>query len=155
VRSIKSIAAVAGLSAALVLGVTAVPASAHHSFGQYEMSKVSEIEGTVNKFEWSNPHCWLFVDVAAANGGAPVTYGFELQSVGEMLRRGWKKTSVKPGEKVKVKFRPMRDGTPAGLMASVEKDGQLVGIALGFGAPAAPPGTPPGIPPAAPPPTPR
>jgi hypothetical protein len=126
------------LSGALALGVVVAPALAHHSFGQYDMAKVQEIEGSVNKFEWSNPHCWLFVDVAAVNGGAPVTYGFELQSVGEMLRRGWKKTIVKPGDKVKVKFRPMRDGTPAGLMASVEKDGQLVGTALSFGAAPAP-----------------
>jgi hypothetical protein len=139
-------AAVAGLSAALVLGLVAVPASAHHSFGQYDMSKVAEIEGAVNKFEWSNPHCWLFVDVAAANGGAPVTYGFELQSVGEMLRRGWKKTSVKPGDKLKVRFRPMRDGTPAGLMASVEKDGKPVGNVPGFGAPPAPAAPPPTAP---------
>jgi len=120
VRSIKLF-----LATVLALGVVALPALAHHSFGHYEMSKTAEIEGTVNKFEWTNPHCWLFVDVAA--DGATVTYGFELQSVGEMLRRGWKKTTVKPGEKLKVKFRPMRDGTPAGLLVSAEKDGQRVG----------------------------
>jgi Family of unknown function (DUF6152) len=113
------------LATALAVGVT-LPAFAHHSFGHYEMNKVTEIEGTVNKYEWTNPHCWLFVDVAS-KGGAPVTYGFELQSVGEMLRRGWKKTSMKYGEKVKIKFRPMRDGTPAGLMVSAEKDGKIVG----------------------------
>ena len=94
------------------------------------MNKMSEIEGKVSKFEWSNPHCWLFVDVASSNG-APVTYGFELQSVGEMLRRNWKKTTVKPGDQLKVKFRPMRDGTPAGLLVSAEKDGQMVGTFAG------------------------
>jgi hypothetical protein len=132
VRSIKSVLVVAGLSAVFAVSVV-VPARAHHSFGRYEMTKASEIEGTVHKFEWSNPHCWLFVDVAAADG-ATVTYGFELQSVGEMLRRGWKKTVVKSGDKVKIKFRPMRDGTPAGLLTSAELDGKVVGNVPNFGA---------------------
>ena len=90
------------------------------------MTKVSEIEGTVHRYEWSNPHCWLFVDVTSADG-TPVTYGFELSSVGEMLRRGWKKTTVRYGEKVKVKYRPMVDGTPAGLLVSAERDGTALG----------------------------
>jgi hypothetical protein len=113
------------LTAAVIIAIVS-PASAHHSFGRYNMSELSEIEGFVNKFEWSNPHSWLFVDVAKGDE-APVTYGFELQSVGEMLRRGWTKTIVKPGEKVKVKFRPLHDGNPAGLLVSAEKDGKRIG----------------------------
>lgn len=128
---------VIGLFVAVAIGV-AVPAFAHHSFGRYEMDKTSEIEGTVNKYEWSNPHSWLFVDVASENA-ATVTYGFELQSVGEMLRRGWKKTTFKYGDKVKIKFRPLRDGTPAGLLVSAEKDGKMVGGDFtGSGAPPPP-----------------
>ncbi|HYM34813.1 MAG TPA: DUF6152 family protein [Steroidobacteraceae bacterium] len=125
-RTIKSAQFAAVLATSLAIGIVPVPAFAHHSFGHYAMEKVVEIEGTVNKFEWSNPHCWLFVDVASADG-APVTYGLELQSVGEMLRRGWKKTIVKYGDKVKIKFRPMRDGTPGGLLVSAEKDGKMLG----------------------------
>ncbi len=135
-RSIRSILSVAGLLAALICAI-AVPAFAHHSFGRYDMEKTSEIQGSVAKFEWSNPHSWLFVDVVSANG-ATVTYGFEMQSVGELLRRGWKKTSVKPGDQVKVKFRPLRDGTPAGLLMSADKDGSTIGGSVaGSGAPPA------------------
>src|ERR1700759_3090526 len=101
------------LSMVVLVAAIAGPAFAHHSFGRYDMTATSEIDGVVNKFEWSNPHSWLFVDVTTKD--AVVTYGFELQSVGELLRRGWHKTIVKPGEKLKVKFRPLRDGTPAGL----------------------------------------
>jgi Family of unknown function (DUF6152) len=126
------------LSLVLGLATASGVAFAHHSFGHYSMDKTTEIEGIVSKFEWSNPHCWLFVDVVAANGKS-VTYGFELQSVGEMLRRGWKKNTVKPGEKLKVKFRPMRDGTPAGLLVSAERDGQRIGS---FGGAPPPPPTP-------------
>jgi Family of unknown function (DUF6152) len=113
-RSFRSILAATGLAAALAIGVG--PAVAHHSFGHYAMDKTTEIEGVVSKWEWSNPHCWLFVDVAQPEG-PPVTYGFELSSPGELLRRGWKRTSIKVGDKLKVSFRPMKDGTPAGLLA--------------------------------------
>jgi Family of unknown function (DUF6152) len=115
---------------ALVLAAWITPASAHHSFGRYNMAEISEIEGVVNKFEWSNPHSWLFVDVGGGSEAAK-TYGFELQSVGELLRRGWSKTIVKPGEKVKIKFRPLRDGSPAGLLVSAERDGKMVGNPFG------------------------
>jgi Family of unknown function (DUF6152) len=115
------------LAAALTWGVGVAPACAHHSFGLFDMSKTSDIEGTVVKLEWSNPHCWLFVMVGSADG-TEVSYGFELTSVGEMIRRGWTKTAVKPGDKVKVKFHPVRDGRPAGYMMTVmTADGRYVG----------------------------
>lgn len=124
---------------AVTAGLAMAPAFAHHSFAQYDQTKVSEVEGTVQKFEWSNPHSWLFIRVPSESG-AEVTYGFELQSVGELLRRGWTKTIVKPGDKVKVAFRAMRDGTPAGLMQTVwDASGKPIGRQMGDApAPAAP-----------------
>jgi hypothetical protein len=125
-RSIRSMR-VAVLAAALAASVGVAPVFAHHSFGLFDMSKSSEIDGTVVKLEWSNPHCWLFVMVATPDS-AEVSYGFELTSVGEMIRRGWTKTAVKPGDKVKVKFHPVRDGRPAGYMMTVmTADGRYIG----------------------------
>jgi hypothetical protein len=125
-RSIRSMAA-AVLTAALTGSIGVTPVLAHHSFGLFDMTKSSEIEGTVIKLEWSNPHCWLFVMVASPDS-AESSYGFELTSVGEMIRRGWTKTAVKPGDKVKVKFHPVRDGRPAGYMMTVmTADGRYIG----------------------------
>ena len=126
------------LVSVVCLAAVFAPASAHHSFGRYNMTETSEVEGIVNKFEWSNPHSWLFVDVTGADNGS-TTYGFELQSVGELLRHGWKKTSVTPGEKVKIKFHPLRDGTPAGLLVSAEADGAMIGDAFASRPAEAPP----------------
>ena len=120
----RAILAASALAAALAIGPA--PADAHHSFGHFNMTKTSEVEGVVSKWEWGNPHCWLFVDVVS--GGKPTTYGFELQSPGELMRRGWKRTAIKVGDKYKVSFRPMKDGTPAGLMVSVtDSSGKLIG----------------------------
>jgi hypothetical protein len=126
-RPIRSMAAVAGLAAALAWSVGVAPVSAHHSFGLFDMGKSDEIDGTVIRLEWSNPHCWFFVMVATPDG-AQVSYGFEMTSVGEMTRKGWTKTVLKPGDKVKVKFHPVRDGRPAGyIIAVMTAEGRFVG----------------------------
>jgi len=125
-RPIRSMGTIAGLAAALAC-VGVAPVLAHHSFGLFDMSKSSEIDGTVIKLEWSNPHCWLFVMVASPDS-TQTSYGFEMTSVGEMSRRGWTKTALKPGDKVKVKFHPVRDSRAAGYMVAVmTADGRFVG----------------------------
>jgi hypothetical protein len=137
-RPIRSTATI--LAAALSLCVGASPVSAHHSFGLFDMSKTAEIEGTVVKLEWSNPHCWLFIESGPSSDAAAVNYGFELTSVGEMTRRGWTKISVKPGDKIKVTYHPVRDGRPAGYMMSVmTEDGKYIGRPPPANAPPPPP----------------
>jgi Family of unknown function (DUF6152) len=135
--SIRAAIIVATLSGA----IGTAPVFAHHSFGLYDMSRTVEIDGTVAQMEWSNPHCWLFVQVGTSPG-AQTGYGFEMTSVGEMTRRGWKKTAVKPGDKVKVRFHPLRDGRTGGLMmAVITADGRAIGRTPGAPNPqdAAPP----------------
>jgi hypothetical protein len=122
-RLIRVAAVVATLSGAIGMA----PVFAHHSFGLYDMSRTVEIDGTVAQMEWSNPHCWLFVQVGSSPG-AETGFGFEMTSVGEMTRRGWKKNVVKPGDKVKVRYHPLRDGRTGGLMmAVITADGRMIG----------------------------
>ena len=129
-RWARSIGAISVLAAVLTVGSGLRPAVAHHSFGLYDMTKSLEVEGTVSKFEWSNPHCWLFVKVAAPNA-AEIAYGFEMSSVGEVIRRGWTKHALNPGDRVKVQYHPLRDGRPAGYLMTATVDGKLIGRPLG------------------------
>jgi hypothetical protein len=123
----RSIWAAVAIVVALSGSVGLESVSAHHSFALYDMARTVEIDGSVDKMEWSNPHCWLFVWVAGSES-AKVSYGFEMSSVGEMTRRGWKKIAVKPGDPVKVKYHPLRDGRNGGLMMSVTTaDGHTIG----------------------------
>ena len=125
-KQVRLIFAAPGLSLVLVASFGAAPALAHHSFGFYDMQKATQIEGTVQKYEWSNPHSWLFLAVPSAGG--MTVYGFEMVSVGELLRRGWAKNSIKPGDKIKVTFHPVRDGSPNGLLMSAStSEGVLIG----------------------------
>jgi hypothetical protein len=59
------------------------------------------IEGKVTTLEWKSPHARLYVDVTDQNGET-VNWNFELPSPNTLMRRGWKRDSLKPGDLVKV-----------------------------------------------------
>jgi hypothetical protein len=101
------------LLAAAVLTAGA-SAAAHHSFAPFNTDTEKTITGTVNRFEWTNPHTWVWIDVPDEKGGV-VTWGVEGMSPNYLARRGWTKNTFNPGEKVTVVVRPMRDGSPGGM----------------------------------------
>lgn len=86
----------AGIGVAL-----ATAALAHHSQSEFDFKLKVQIEGTVTKVDWRSPHARLFVDVVGEDGKL-VNWDFELPSPTTMMRRGWKRDSLKPGDKVAV-----------------------------------------------------
>jgi len=102
------------LIAAALVAAMAVTAAAHHSFAPFNMETEKTISGTVKKFDWTNPHTWIWVDVANDKGGVD-TWGIEGMSPNFLGRRGWTKNSLKPGDKVTIVIRPLRDGSPGGM----------------------------------------
>ena len=54
---------------AIGLLFTAGTVSAHHGFAaEYDATKPVKLTGTVTKFEWTNPHAWLYMDVKNDDG---------------------------------------------------------------------------------------
>jgi hypothetical protein len=104
-------------TSAVVL-MAAMPAIAHHSSAGIDRTKSVTLTGTVRQFSWSNPHSWLEVDVRDEKG-AIVTWKVEMTSPAYLVRAGWKSTTLKQGDEVKVTVRPLRDGSPGGLFVSV------------------------------------
>ena len=90
----------------------------HHSAAGVDRSKTVTVEGTVKQFKWGNPHAWLDVEVPNSKGSVDV-WSFEMTSPTFLVRAGWKATSVKAGDKVKVVGRPLKNGDPGGLFVSV------------------------------------
>ncbi len=117
-------------SAALAVALLVASASvfAHHSVSAFNTETEKTITGTVNRFEWTNPHTWVWVDVN--EGGKVVTWGVEGMSPNYLARRGWSKNTFKPGDKVSLTIRPMRDGSPGGMFVrGVLADGKPVTFA--------------------------
>ena len=99
-----------GCVAALAL-VTVAPAMAHHSPAAFEPTKTVTLTGTVKEFRWQNPHTWIEVMVPNEKG-QEVLWAFELTSPTYLVRAGWKSNTLKPGDKVTIVGRPLRDGAP-------------------------------------------
>jgi hypothetical protein len=110
------------LMAGVVLGVAVItaPVSAHHSVAMFDLSDAARktVSGTVTKYEWMNPHSWIFLAVPRSDGASD-TYGMELSSPGALRRAGFSYNSVKVGEKVVIEYCPERSGKNAGLLSKI------------------------------------
>ena len=96
-----------------------VQALGHHSGAMFDDQKLLTLNGTVKAFQWSNPHCWIQVQVAGPEG--PVEWSVEMGSPSLLLRGGWKPRTLKVGDTIVVVVHPMRDGTHGGLYVSATR----------------------------------
>ncbi len=106
------------LAALLAFSPTLVPA--HHSFSMFDREHSIVISGVVKEFQWTNPHTWIQVIVTDA-AGKQTEWSLEGGSPGILSRNGWKRTSLKPGEKITVEIYPLKDGTPGGSFVEITK----------------------------------
>ena len=108
--------AVAGLAGLLM---TAVPVVAHHSFAaEYDASKPIKLTGEVTKIEWTNPHCYFYIDVKTESGKIE-NWALELGNPNALLRNGWTPKSVKIGDEVNVEGTRAKDGSLLGNARSM------------------------------------
>jgi hypothetical protein len=94
---------------AMILAAGGATVAAHHSFAPFDMSAEKTITGTVSRFEWTNPHTWIWVDVPNDKGGVD-RWGVEGMSPNYLARRGWTRSTVKPGDTITIVVRPMKNG---------------------------------------------
>jgi Family of unknown function (DUF6152) len=99
-----------------VCALAAFPALAHHSYATFEDTAVRTLEGTIESFEWSNPHVVLKLLVKPDDRGEPQEWSIETSSPAILTRFGWRRNSVKPGDRVRVVCNPLRDGSPGGRL---------------------------------------
>jgi hypothetical protein len=102
-------------------------ATAHHSFAMFDHVNRITLAGTVTRFEWTNPHVYIELDVPDGKGGAK-HYSIECASVNVLMRTGWKFTDVHKGDKVKLLVNPLKDGTAGGMLETATfADGRTLG----------------------------
>ena len=112
------------LSVIAMLAIAA-PALAHHSFAMFDSTKEVEVVGVVKEFQWTNPHIWIQLGVN--ENGNPVVYNIEGSSPNGLSRKGWKRTTFKPGDKVTIVIHPLKHGELGGsFVRATGADGSVI-----------------------------
>ncbi|MBT5560579.1 MAG: hypothetical protein HOJ88_11880 [Proteobacteria bacterium] len=84
-----------------VLVLTPIAVTAHHSMSEFNRDVIEEVEGTVSKVSWKNPHILLEVTRTDA-AGADTVYYLEASAVSSLRRRGLTGDEVKVGDAVRI-----------------------------------------------------
>ena len=115
-------------------------ALAHHSFAaEFDAEKPVTLKGIVVKWEMMNPHGWITVDVPGP-GGEKVRWMVETSNPNGLMRLGWTKNSLKPGDQITIDAYRAKDGSNTANAARVTlADGRSVFA----GSSGTPPATPP------------
>ena len=100
----------------LIMGGTATPVMAHHSFAMFDLDKSITLIGTVREFQFTNPHC--FIQLMVPQGDANAEWSIEMAAPAHLVRSGWTRSTVKPGEKITLIIHPMRAGGLGGSYVS-------------------------------------
>jgi hypothetical protein len=97
------------IAAAVILLMFAVQLSAHHGTASYDTSKTATVKGTVTDFQFVNPHVLVFLDAKDEKGNVQKWQG-ELTSPNHLVRNGWTKSSLKPGDQITLTGFPAKSG---------------------------------------------
>jgi len=119
-----------GVALAAALLLSAGTASAHHSFAAFfDSGNTVKITGKVTDFRFTNPHGSIGVEVKKPDGTVE-QWRAETNAPVVLLRRGWKRNSLKPGDTVTLEGWGSRDGKPyMRLRQAFDADGKRIGSA--------------------------
>ena len=122
------------LVAAAVTAAVSLPAAGHHSFAaEFDSTREIKVTGEVTNVEWQNPHAWIHVGAQeicerpgrargsddppaewscrAPSADESIDWGFELGSPNGLMRLGWNRNSLSPGDGVTIEGTRARDGS--------------------------------------------
>ena len=87
--------------------------SAHHSTAMYDSQNPVTITGTVKRFEWTNPHAFVYLEVKDEKTGSAVEWEVEMMSLNHLRAYGWTSKTVKPGDPLSATGAPAKSGAPS------------------------------------------
>ena len=110
------------LSLAAAAACMILPAWAHHSHGNYQMTEYTHLTGTVTQLHWINPHTWIYLEVTDESGESAV-WALESASASGLLRSGVERDEVGVGDTVSVRCHRLRDGSNGCLLGFLKPEG--------------------------------
>ena len=103
-----------------------MPVFAHHSYAMFDLHQEVTLEGTVRAFQWTNPHIWIDIAVMDKVTGRTVNWSIEGKGPVELVRDGWRRDSVKPGDKVNMVIHPLKKGSNGGSLLKILVNGKPI-----------------------------
>lgn len=94
-----------GLHGIILLLAAISAASAHHGIFAFDHDNEVQINGTITKVEFVNPHAWLHLDVTGIDGTVE-GWRCEMRSATVLRRSGWSKEMFRTGETVTITGSP-------------------------------------------------
>ncbi len=86
-------------------------AVAHHSFAAvFDAQKPVTLKGTVVKWEMVNPHGWITIDTDGPDGET-LRWMVETSNPNGLMRLGWTKRSLNPGDQITIEGFRAKDGS--------------------------------------------
>ena len=99
---------------------------AHHSTAMYDMANPVTVKGAVKRFEWTNPHAFIYLEVKDDKGGS-VEWEIELMSLNHLRSYGWMRSTVKSGDIISCTGGAARSGATSMISALIElPDGRKI-----------------------------
>lgn len=105
-------------SITFAVAAAAVPAYGHHSYAMFDEETEMTLEGTVEEFQWTNPHSWIHINVPNEQG-EDVLWAIETGAPGSLFRSGWRPDTIVSNDRVTFTFHPLRNGEPGGALQSM------------------------------------
>lgn len=106
---------------------SAAPAPAHHSSAMFDAQKTLALSGEVREFQWTNPHCYIQL-VVKNERGQTEEWSLEMGAPIYLYNQGWRRNTVKAGDRLSVTIAPLRNGDKGGLLLkATTADGKPLG----------------------------
>lgn len=101
------------------LAGVAAPLLAHHGTGMYDMSHPTTVTGVVKRFEWTNPHAYIYLEVKDEKGNV-VEWSVEMMALNHLKSYGWARNTVQPGDVITCTGGAAKSGAPF-MLSSIIK----------------------------------
>ena len=116
----------ATLSVIAMLSVAA-SAEAHHSAAMFDPAAPKTLTGTVREVQWTNPHCYIQL-LVRGDDGVEEEWSLEMAAPTHLQRLGWRKSTLRAGDRITVTFHPLRNGGKGGeVQEATTADGRPLG----------------------------
>ncbi|MCP5144633.1 MAG: hypothetical protein H6978_07395 [Gammaproteobacteria bacterium] len=120
------LSALRSLSSGVIVLLSALPAAAHHSFAEFDLTQTIEVHGVVEEVWFNNPHIHYYLS-ATAEDGSQVSWDIYGSAPNNLVRQGWTRDSVKAGDVVTMVGNPAKQGVPRiSLVKVIFADGRTL-----------------------------